>query len=123
MTDISDNKNTEPFLGGNIQKIVSISASIATAHFNLLMAASSYSPHPAQFDSRVFTVPSVEEATNYVIHRQHDTIRNSVAMAAQSVFSHKQLHQKKVPEMKDMLHEKGIDWTTTLVDSSTADRS
>ena len=31
-------------------------------------------------------------------------------MAAQSVYSHKQLHGKNTSEMQDMLHEKGINW-------------
>jgi hypothetical protein len=31
-------------------------------------------------------------------------------MAAQSVYSHKELHQKKIPDLHEMLFQKGINW-------------
>lgn len=31
-------------------------------------------------------------------------------MAAQSLYSHKQLNKKSTSEMQDMMHEKGVNW-------------
>lgn len=82
--------NTEPWLGATIQKMTSISASMATAFFNV-----SYQ-HPegqlATFDSRVFTIPSAVEVENYFIWRQKDAIRNAINMVASEIFSPWHLH-------------------------------
>lgn len=97
---------TQPWFGGSVQKMTSISASIATANFNAAMPGRS----PAHFDSRVFTVPGSGEAANYFIWRQRDAVRNSVAMAAQSMFSHQSLHGVGVSAMQDRMHEAGVNW-------------
>lgn len=105
ITDYSK-PGTQPWFGGIVQKVASISASIATAHFN---AAITGRP-PAQFDSRVFTVPSIEEAANYFIWRQRDAVRNSISMAAQSMFSHRRLQGVSTGQMQDMMHAEGVNW-------------
>jgi tRNA(His) 5'-end guanylyltransferase len=51
-----------------------------------------------------------EEVDNYFVWRQRDAERNSVAMLAQSHFSHKMLHGKDRTNMLDMLMGKGINW-------------
>tara|TARA_B100000745_G_scaffold192726_1_gene126744 strand:+ start:14235 stop:15056 length:822 start_codon:yes stop_codon:yes gene_type:complete len=102
--------------GGRVSKLVSTTASHATLVFNSLMGE--YLPdsdpdklkRPAEFDSRAFTVPSREEAVNTLLWRENDGTRNSVAMAAQSVYSHRQLHGKDRRAMMDMLMEQGINW-------------
>lgn len=102
---------TDQWFGGNIQKIVSVSASIATASFNYYFSHlfSSVSG-VAHFDSRVFNLPK-EEVTNYFIWRQQDTTRNSINMLGQHYFSHKQLHGKNVSQVQDMLmKEHDINW-------------
>jgi tRNA(His) 5'-end guanylyltransferase len=113
---------------GNIQKMTSVAASMATAKFNQLrmMRACDTSGGDlrepmlaiykieefklAMFDARVFTLPSKEEVINNLLWRQRDAIRNSISMAAQSTYSHKQLHKKSTTDMLQMLTEKGIDW-------------
>lgn len=87
----------------NIQKVVSVSASLASVKFSELWGQS------ACFDSRVFNIPK-EEVANYFVWRQKDWIRNSVAMLAQAHFSHKQLHKMGQSDMHEMLHEKGVNW-------------
>lgn len=63
----------------------------------------------AMFDSRCFNIP-VEEVTNYFYWRESDAIRNSIQMVGQANFSHKELQNKSCANIKDMLLEKGIDW-------------
>jgi len=64
----------------------------------------------AMFDARAFTLPK-EEVCNYFIWRQQDATRNSIQMAAQSLFSHKQLHGKDCNILQDMmLTEHGVNW-------------
>lgn len=108
--------DTESWFQNNIQKIVSVSASITTAHFNQYMwnleNPKIGKNKIAYFDSRVFVVPR-EDAANVFLWRQQDAERNSVSSLAQAHFTHKQLHGKNVKEMKDMLiNEKGINWNT-----------
>jgi tRNA(His) 5'-end guanylyltransferase len=101
-------KTTDAWFDYNIQKMCSVSASIATAYFH-----NSYK-HPnnsmAFFDSRVFQIPDRVEVENYFCWRQKDAERNSISMLAQSHFSHKELHGKSCSDIHEMLHQKGINW-------------
>lgn len=109
-----DKLDTQAWFDGNIQKIVSISAAMATAEFNRLM----YNAKPeymnagkvALFDSRVWMISDPYEVENVFLWRQQDAQRNSVSMAAQSMFSHKQLHGKNVAVMKQMMLDNGVNW-------------
>lgn len=101
--------HTEAWFDGNVQKIVSVAASIATAAFARSPFAQEHGP--ATFDARVFCLADPVEVTNYFIWRQKDWERNSLQMLARAHFSHKALHGKKRADLHDMLHEKGINWT------------
>ena len=102
---------TQAFFNGNIQKIVSITASIATAKFNQLRKNNVITQGKlAHFDSRVFTIPDPIEVENYFLWRQRDCENNSLNMFAQSFFSHKQLHQKSNSQKHEMLHEINQNW-------------
>lgn len=96
--------NTEPWFGGVIAKQVSVSASLATAVLN------GRRPGRALFDSRVFVLPDATEVANYLIWRQRDAERNSVSMAARSVFSHRELQGLIGPQMREKLLEAGRPW-------------
>lgn len=97
---------TEAWFDGNQQKIVSISASMATAKFNSLRPE-----RLAYFDSRAFTIPERHEVVNYLIWRQQDATRNSISMAAQAHFSHASLHGVNAKQMQEKLwQEKNINW-------------
>lgn len=104
LTDF-DEINTSAWFDGNIQKIVSVSASIATASFNDLRPGKI-----ALFDSRVFTIPTKTEVENYFIWRQQDATRNSISSVAQNLYSHKELHGKNTNEMQEMAFQKGTNW-------------
>lgn len=104
LTDF-DNLGTNAWFDGNIQKMASISASLATAKFNELR------PNKiALFDSRVFTISSAIEVENYLIWRQQDTTRNSISSVAQYLYSPRELHGKDTGEMQEMCFQKGINW-------------
>lgn len=107
LTDFSTS-TTQPYHGGSLQKIVSRSASKATAIFNCSVPHSFH--RPAEFDSRAFTIPDVNDVFSYFIWRQKDCVRNSISLAAQSQFSHQQLQGKKSTEMKEMLREIDKPW-------------
>ena len=109
-----DNIKTEAWFNGNVQKITSISAAIATAEFNRYLAEIApfqVGPNPALFDSRVFTIADPQEVVNYFIWRQQDWTRNSIQMLGQAHFSHKQLHGVNCNEMQEkLIREKDVNW-------------
>lgn len=98
---------TQPWLGGVVQKQASIAASIATAQFN---DAWSYSDRLATFDARVFTIPNRSEVMNYLIWRQQDALRNSVNMVAGDLLPHAALHRVSRDARLEMIATKGVDW-------------
>lgn len=98
--------DTEPWFGGVLAKILSVSASLATAVLNEQRPGKR-----ALFDARAFTMSDAVEVANYFIWRQRDAVRNSVSMAAQAKFSPKQLHKINANQMQEMLWtEHGINW-------------
>lgn len=117
--------NTEPWFGNNLQKIVSISAAMATFFFrqNFIAAITSdpkddkeqehfkaYSEKLAVFDARAFIIPR-EEVVNYFYWRQLDCVRNSIQSAGQANFSQKILQNRNCNQIQEMLsQEKGINW-------------
>jgi len=105
LTDFKD-ITTEAWFDGQIQKMVSVSASIATGYFNLYINTEKI----AFFDSRIFTIPDSTEVENYFIWRQKDAIRNSVHMTAQTLYSHKELDGKSVLDQLSMIKNKNINW-------------
>ena len=127
LTDFDD-LGTHMWFDGNIQKICSVSASMATSIFNKLrykrylqnkidietkrMSDKRYEKEPslAMFDARVFQIPSSIEVENYFIWRQQDATRNSISSSAQSLYSHKELNGKKSDDLQEMIFQKGINW-------------
>lgn len=114
LTDFEE-VTTQQFFGGNIQKICSVVASMAAAKFNALRSYHNANPSTmklAEFDCRVFTVPSRIEAYNTFYWRWKDAERNSISSVAYANFSSKQLHGKSNEQKQEMLwSEKGINWS------------
>lgn len=108
----AEDEKTSLYCGGKFQKIVSHSASMATAFWNQLVPK--FLPEkaelPALFDSRAWNVPDLDEAANVFLWRELDASKNSVSMAARSVYSNKEIFGKTSSEMQEMLFRKGIDW-------------
>jgi tRNA(His) guanylyltransferase len=109
LTDFA-REDTAAWFDNNLQKLCSISASIATAAFNQAARFLGWDKKPAHFDSRVFQIPDPIEVENYFVARQKDAVRNSVAMLAQYYCSHNELHKVGVDRMHDKIHEHGDNW-------------
>lgn len=104
------NFDSQSWFDNQVQKMVSVSASIAAA------TMTAHSPKvfrgevkPAFFDSRVFILPEAE-VCNYFLWRQQDCTRNSKQMLARSIFSHKECDGKNGQELIEMCLAKGHDW-------------
>ena len=131
---------TDAWFEYEVQKMGSISASMATMAFNkyfkeemnswwetahdgvkwdspewekidkLLETYANAYKKGAMFDSRVFNIPK-EEVCNLVYWRQLDATRNSIQMVGQANFSHSELQGCSCNVIQDMLHEqRGINW-------------
>jgi tRNA(His) 5'-end guanylyltransferase len=103
---------TDAYFDGNIQKIASISASMATAFFNKNMAEISENKTQslAFFDCRCWSISDPYEVENTFIWRQKDAIRNSIQLVAQSMFSHKELFKKSQKTLIDMISNTPKPW-------------
>ncbi len=106
----SDDYNKEVYYNGKFQKLASVTASVATGYFNNQSLLIWPEKPLAFFDSRVWTVPTLEEASNAFLWREQDATKNSISMAARHYYSHKELHGKNGSEMQEMLHQKGVNW-------------
>ena len=115
--------DTDAWFGYNIQKLVSVSAKMATSEFNRAFkrliallpddATDRYRKALMEnvgFDSRCFNLP-FEEVNNYLIDRQQDAERNSINLLAQQYYSQKELDGIKSNELQNKLFtEKGVNW-------------
>lgn len=122
LTDF-DELGTHAWFDNNLQKMVSVAASMATSEFNrlrlmrfmdesviVLEAEDIKKFKMAQFDARAFQIPFIDEVENYFIWRQQDAVRNSISSVAQSLYSPKQLNGVKTDQMQEMIFQKGINW-------------
>lgn len=136
-----DTLDTAAWFGYSVQKMCSISASMATWAFNkyfefyrdefvdsvsalqdydtesdYLSALYTCMEMGALFDSRCFNIP-MEEVVNCLIWRQQDATRNAIQMLGQCNFSHKELHEKSCNDIQDMLFlQKGINFNDMPTD-------
>lgn len=120
----TSNKASELWFNNNISKIISVSASMCTLHFNKFFeeevknidyADPYYSKiNTAIFDSRAFSIPE-NDIVNYFIWRQRDCQKNAISSTARTLFSHKSLYGlsgskmiEKMKEEKDFIYEDKI---------------
>jgi tRNA(His) 5'-end guanylyltransferase len=108
----SDSTRSQVYFDGKVQKIVGDLAALATLEFNwkLPELIPERTERKPRFDCRVWNVPNKMEASNTILWRCLDCIKNSVSMLAQDHFSHKALHGKHQEDMLRMLHEEGVRW-------------
>jgi tRNA(His) 5'-end guanylyltransferase len=122
-----ENLDTDAWFDKNLQKIVSVSASIATMTFNQYMnqfclkgifdsenmadaAVYRKTAGTAMFDSRAFVIPK-EEVCNYFLWRQQDATKNAIQMVGRAHFSHKSLNSLNGSQIQEKLfQEKGINF-------------
>ena len=112
-----DTYETEQWFKGSIQKIASVSASMATAYFNQSVANIGFTHQRplAMFDARVFSLPA-NEVENYFIWRQQDFLRNSVQSCARHYLGHKACQGLNRQQMIDAMREMEVpfDWYKDL---------
>lgn len=111
--------DTQPWFDNNLQKMVSISAAVASTTFTFnswrIWKGAVAAPvgleciKPAMFDSRAFLVPK-EDVVNYFLWRQQDATRNSIQMLARSMYSHKECDNKNTSELQELTFRKGVNW-------------
>lgn len=111
LTDF-ETPNAPLWFDGNVQKIVSVSASLFTGFFNQAFSA----PKPAAFDSRVLVISQRSEVENYFLWRQLDASANSLNMLASAHYSHAELVGKTTDEKHELLFAKGINWAKQPAD-------
>lgn len=102
--------NTQPWFGGNVQKMTSVAAGIASCYFHAIHDFDATASYRHGFDARVWTMSDPIEVANYFIWRQRDCVKNSITMAAQTVFSDAELKGKHGGERQEMLFSEGINW-------------
>lgn len=141
-----DTIETQPWFGNGLQKLTSITASIATLAFNraferisdawcledfLLTPEEHEEEMKYERKRRVLVYQNVtysatfdsrafvipkDEVANYFIWRQQDAIRNSIQSSAQSLYSHKELQGKNSSQLQEMIAQKGVNWDSYSVD-------
>lgn len=112
-----DKDQTQAWFDGNIQKIVSTSAAVASVNFNNAEPRKYCETNKTilgTFDARVFTIADFVEVENYFLWRIKDCERNSLQSLAQSLYSHKELHEKKASDLQEMCFQKGQNWNNLL---------
>ena len=116
--------DSSSWFDNQIQKMVSVSAGIASSTFTALSyhiwhhddpehselgLIDSRNIRPAVFDSRVFLVPEAD-VNNYFLWRQKDATRNSVQTLARFLYSHKECNNKNNSQLQEMCFQKGRNW-------------
>lgn len=129
-----DTDKSDTLFGGRLCKIQSILASLATSEFNRQFILNKLSNRfsqdgsdvcfagiydsinhmkLAQFDCKVWVVPSQNDAFAWFLYRQIDCIRNSKQQTAQTWCSHKELLNLDTDEQISYLKEKhNVDWNS-----------
>jgi tRNA(His) 5'-end guanylyltransferase len=104
---------TQAWFDNEVQKMCSVAASMCSVAFYAAFLREFEGDLPSKvlptFDARFWNVP-VHEVGNCLLWRQQDAERNSLTMAAQAHYSHKDLHGKGRSAKHDLLHAKGVNW-------------
>ena len=114
----STDVKSQIFFDGNVQKMVSTLAALASVRFNeharddgAVASGLAWHMRPT-FDCRVWNVPTLVEAANVFVWRQADASRNSVSMAARAHFSHKAVDGLSCKQMQEKLMTgAGVNWS------------
>lgn len=93
--------NSEAWFDRKQQKIVSVSASMATYYFNLIIGTEK-SHKPAIFDSRAFNLEK-NEVYNYFLWRYKDAYRNAIQSIARHNFGHSKCKNKSTNTLLSMI--------------------
>jgi tRNA(His) guanylyltransferase len=92
-------KNPQLWLGGRVEKFVSIAAANATAKY---MTVSPTKLFPI-FDARLHPFKESDEVLEYVEWRRADAQKNAITMAASVLYSHKELMSISTAKRRELL--------------------
>lgn len=106
----SDDISSQIWFDGRVQKMCSVLAAMCSVFFNRNLNRLPKPDGSPVFDCRVWQLPTLEEAANVFLWREFDATKNSVQMAAQEHYSHKELMHKHNGDMQEMLFQKGVNW-------------
>ena len=127
----------QPYFNGQVQKIVSIVASMATAKFTQSRIVTEYKNvvyqedcdvssiairdfiegvDLAHFDARILGIELQNEVVRYFIWRQRDAIRNSIQMLASYYFTQKEMHKLNTDILRGMISARVCDGFTAWED-------
>lgn len=120
-----------PFFDGNVQKMCSTLAAMASVRLNAFKWHFAGGPtmgdvtierevksglkwaQAPTFDARVWVVPSRVEAANVFLWRQQDATRNSIQMAARHHLGHARCEDRSSKELQELLFQvAGVNWNT-----------
>ena len=109
---LSTDTKSQIWFDGRHSKMVSQIAALATLCFYRIIAETmpAFAPRLPTFDARVWQVPNRAEGANVFLWRELDATKNSISMAAHSVYSNKELLGKNGSQKQEMLWQKGINW-------------
>ena len=109
-------EDEDPWFGNDIQKLASITSSMATYEFLNQLWDMNDPPNlqgQISFATQVFAVPNITEAVNYLIYRQFRCMQNAVNSAAHSI-----LYTRYGDEAIEILHGKSMDDRKKIIDDS-----
>jgi tRNA(His) guanylyltransferase len=100
------NPDTSPWYDNKLQKICSVTASIASLHFNACASAIGLNlGGDSVFTSQTFVVPNIMEATNTMIYKQQQNFHSSI----QSACFYELLKKYDKNNIKEMLNGLSLD--------------
>lgn len=113
---------TEPWFGNKVQRLSSVSASLASYYFMQHLWEMADAPklnHQIAFKSNVFAVPDINEVINYLIYRQRLCNKFAVNKALYTLLSDKYgdklfsiLNDKSINERIDIINQHGANFDT-----------
>lgn len=110
-----------PWFDWRIQKLTSVTASMASVTFTMAMEKASFSAETKSptylqasrlcptFDSRVLSLPT-DKVADYLTWRQSDATRNAISQAAYYIVGKQATRKLNTSQMNEALFEKGINF-------------
>lgn len=112
------NLDTDPWFGNNIQKISSVTASLASYEFLTSFWGMNERPNLEgiiTFKVHTFAVPDINEAVNYILYRQFHCMKYAVYETLYAKYGKQTddlLNNKNIEERKQIIKQAGIDFNS-----------
>ena len=104
--------DSQIYFNGRVFKMETDLAGMSSVFFNEKLPE--YLPEKVgkrpRFDTRVWNVPTLEEAANTFLWREFDATKNSITMASRCYYSDKTLFKLNGSQKQELLFQKGVNW-------------